>query len=393
VTLLINLLGILAAYRLGERIAGGFAGIIAALFLALNLGYLHHSHLILIDGPFAVAYIGLALALLAVRPTPGWDRHDLIAGLVAVGLAAMKWYAALMVGPIVIAYYLVACKDLPWAARLRKVLLPILVLGAFAAPYLLWKMEFLRAQGGLVSYFQRPAFYYLLTAPTFAGGAFALLVVLVGVVFLVRQPPRIRALIAATIVAVVAVMSFAPEKDRRYILPVLPFLAVLYALGIAGALDRLVREKSRRPLARGVAIGLLSLQFIPLVLDKDRNPLNTTYTGFVEAGETVRRLAVPDALILAGSVRAMRYAAGREHAERVQALPATREGLRALMARHRGRIVLETDRWEYTQPAWLFPWSDAAVESLLATGFRTEAVVRRPVEGATRPVVLVVARD
>jgi len=392
-TLLTNLVGIFATYKLGEKIAGGFAGICAALFLAVNIGYLHHSHLILIDGPFAVAHIGLGLALANVRSTPGWDRHDLAVGLIATGLAAMKWYGALMIGPIVVAYYLAACRDLGWLARLKKLLLPALCLTIFAAPYLIWKMDYLRQHGGIVSYFQRPAIYYLLTAPTFVGGPASLCAILVGGFFLLRQAPRVQALIVAVVVVELVVMSLAPEKDGRYILPILPFLGLAYALGIAGIVDTLVKKKAHRGWARAAAIGLLSLQFIPFIQHKDQTPLNTTYTGFVEAGESVRREGGPDAAILAGSVRAMRYAAGPALASRIESLPPTVAGLTALMDRHRGRIVLETDRWEYTQPAWLFPWSDAKIESLQSRGFRIATLVRRPVEGQILPVVVVMTRD
>lgn len=393
-TLLINLLGILATYKLGEKIAGPFVGLCAAVFIAVNVGYFHHSHLILIDGPFAVAHVGLALALLNVRAEPRWDRRDLVVGLTAIGVALLKWYAALMIGPIVILYYLVACKDLPLIQRLKKLLLPLSCLAIVAAPYLLWKAEVLRQQGGVVSYFQRPAFYYLLTAPTFVGGVLSLCVVLVGAFFLFRQAaPRIQALVAAVIVVELAVMSLAPEKDGRYILPVLPFVAFVYALGIDGLINALVKKKALRAGAHMVVLGLLSLQFIPFFLNANRTYLTTIYTGFTEAGEAMRGLVSPDAMILAGSVRAMRYAGGREHAHRVRELPPTIEGLRTLVQQHRGRIILETDRWEYTQPSWVFPWSNAKVESLGAIGFRQAALISRPVGSQVQPVILVLARD
>lgn len=392
-TLLINLAGILLTFRLGRRVAGTHAGLCAALFLAVNPGYLHHSHLLLIDGPFAVGMLGLALALGSVRAQPRADRHDLVAGLAAVGVAAMKWYAALLVGPILGLHYWVACRGLPAAQRLRKLLLPAGCLALFAAPYLLWKGGVLADQGGVPSYFDRPALHYLWTAPAFAGGWAALLLVLLGAARLGRPAPAHRALIAGPPLVVVAVMSLAPEKDGRYLLPALPFLAVLAALGVTAAVAWLARPLGSRGRAQALALALLALGFVPLVLARDRSPLHATYTGLVEAGEAVRRLAGPDDLILAGSVRAMRYAAGRERADRVRPLPATREELRELLARHPGRVVVETDRWEFTQPAWLFPWSDAGIESLEATGLRQAARVRRPVAGQWVPVALVLVRD
>jgi 4-amino-4-deoxy-L-arabinose transferase-like glycosyltransferase len=392
-TLLINLLGIVATWRLGVRVAGPFVGLCAALFMALNAGYLHHSHLILIDGAYAVAHVGLALALLNVRAGPGWDRHDLWVGLAATGVALLKWYGVLMVGPIVAIYYLIASRELPLVQRLRKLLLPALCLAIGVGPYLAARLAYLGEQGGVVSYFHRPAAYYLLTAPRFVGGPLALCLVLAGGIFLPRRPPGVRALIAASILVVFAVMSLAPERDGRYLLPALPFLAVLYGLGVAGLIETLARTRARHGAARAVALGALSLQFIPLAMDKDRTPINRTYTGFMEAGETVRALATPDAMILAGSVRAMRLAAGRERAPNVRPLPPTPEALRATLRSHPGRVVLETDRWEFTQPGWLFPWSDARIESLEATGLRRAALVRRVVEGQNVPVVLVLTRD
>lgn len=392
VTLAVNLLGIFATYRLGERIGGPFAGLCAALFLTLNIGYLHHSHLILIDGAFAVAHAGLALALLGVKDQPGWDRHDLLVGVAAVGLAAIKWYAALMVLPIVALYYLAAGGRLAVTGRLQKVLLPVLCLALFAVPYLIWKAEVLREQGGVAAYFQRPALYYLATAPGFVGGWLALSLVLVGGYFLFRQPARVRALLGAFLVVELVAMSLAPEKDGRYILPTLPFLAVLYALGCGGLLER-VAKRAPRGRAQLAAIGILSLQIIPFFVQQGRTHLTSTYTGFLEAGDAVRTLAGPDALILAGSVRAMKYAAGRGLEDRIQALPGSVDDLRSVLRGHRGRVVLETDRWEYTQPAWIYPWSEAKGESLRSAGFRQAVLVRRSVGGHVEPVVVVMTRD
>jgi hypothetical protein len=173
----------------------------------------------------------------------------------------------------------------------------------------------------------------------------------------------------------------------------LPFVAVVYALGISGVIGALVKQKARRAHTQVVVLGLLSLQFIPFFLNQSRTHLTTTYTGFMEAGDAMRQLAGPDAMILAGSVRAMRFAGGREQADRVRELPSTLEGLRALVQDHRGRVLLETDRWEYTQPGWIHPWSEAKIESLQSLGFRQAAIVRRPVAGQALPVVLVLARD
>lgn len=392
-TLLLNLLGIFATYQLGRRIAGSFVGLCAALFLAVNVGYFCHSQLILIDGPFTVAQLGLALALLNVRAEAGWDRHDLRVGLIATGLAALKWYAPLMIAPVLLAYYMVACRDLALVPRLRKLLLPASCLAAFSVPYLAWKLRLLGQHGGISSYFQQPATYYLQIMATFVGGPVSLGVVLVGAFFLLRQAPRVRVLIGAVIVVGLVVMSLAPERDERYIQPILPFLGILFALGAKSAVDTLVREKAYRAGARAVAIGLVCLQFIPFLQQKDRTSLADSYTGFLEAGQVVRGLATPDALILAGSLRAMKYAVGREQEGRVAGLPPTLEGLRSVTQRHRGRIILETDCWEYTQPAWLYPWSRAKLERLESAGFREGALIQRSVSGTVEPVVLVFIRD
>jgi len=100
--------------------------------------------------------------------------------------------------------------------------------------------------------------------------------------------------------------------------------------------------------------------------------LNQNYTGFSKAGNWIKEHGTPDATILAGSKRAIRYYSGinyKEYDGRLHLPPAEKETFIKSIEQAQEPIILVVDKWEFTQPEWLYPLSEEKNKYLLDAGF------------------------
>ena len=305
---LFGLVGFVAVWGLGSHLGGAAAGFAAMLVLALTPGYYGHLFANPKDLPFASLYAlaaWLALRASEHTPTPGW-RAALAVGT-AIGLAAGTRVAGLSLLPFTGALWLATLwlrtreaqpsrrwprrADLgrlglagagtlivgwtvmlafwPWAL-LDPLRNPVRALGKFSRfwnPDLLWEGEMIAAADVPRTYIVKslayglPELYFL----AFLLGALAL-------VALVRRGWRetpvqrrlvqgfwLAALPAAPIVWVM-VNRTPLYNGYRHLLFVIPFLAVLAGLGLAGFLHgRAPRLLRRLAAALFAALGLLTV--------------------------------------------------------------------------------------------------------------------------------------
>jgi hypothetical protein len=302
---LFGLLGFVAVWGLGSHVGGNAAGFLAMLFLALTPGYYGHLFANPKDLPFASLYaLGAWLVLKASEKVPrlGWREilatgvmvgfaaGTRVAGLSLLAFAAVLWLGCLWLrareaeppsagpwwrglGRLGLAWlgtfvlgWAVMLAFWPWALLdpIRHPLEALAKFSDFWNPDLLWEGEMIAAADLPRSYivktlaFGLPEFYFL----AFLVGTGSL------VPFVARarrESTKTKALLQGLWLAALPAVPIAwvvanrtpLYNGYRHVLFVIPFLAVLAALGAAGFLT------SRAPrLARGAA----ALAFATLLL-------------------------------------------------------------------------------------------------------------------------------
>ena len=130
-------------------------------------------------------------------------------------------------------------------------------------------------------------------------------------------------------------------------------------------------------------------------LDRDARQ----FVGFREAGLWIKSHLPKDGLLLASSPRIIRYYSGINFVEfggRIKPLPATTTELKELIQKIRGPVYLEVDYWERTQPVWVNPFPQAALNQLALLNFEVVKIIEREImvedRQQTEPVVFILRR-
>lgn len=243
-------------YRLGKRLGGARTGLIAALFLAVNAVAIEYSQIIRTDMQATVFTLLCALSALAILRT-GKLKLYLLAG-VFVGLAcATKWPAAAIgLSPLCAGIYRIAQGD----REHRRLVLFVLAWAAtlfFVSPFLLLDyptvIENLSgearpihpgATGG--GFFDNLGWY--ISGPLLSSlGAGGLLLAAVGLAWAPRGQRDWFVVIIPTVIAFVLMICLQALRWERWVVPLLPFLAIAAARGLS-ALAHLVRVWAGKPM-------------------------------------------------------------------------------------------------------------------------------------------------
>jgi 4-amino-4-deoxy-L-arabinose transferase-like glycosyltransferase len=231
----VGVLTVLLVYRLGVLLYTARVGLVAALLLALMPYHVVVTRQVLLDGPMVLfATLALyAVAAYGVTERPMW----LYAAGAALGLTFMAKETSIILFGAVYALFALAPSI---RVRLRDLALGLVAFGVTVAAvpaavvlagggarsttqqYLVWQL------------FRRPnheADFYLLTVPPVIGPL--VLVAAAVALWMLRRGLdwRIR-LLLAWITAVVVFFQLWPVKGFQYLLPAVPPLCVLAALGI-----------------------------------------------------------------------------------------------------------------------------------------------------------------
>ncbi len=267
-----------ATYALGKRLWGRRAGLLAALVLALMPLHAQHSHFLTVDVPgtlWATLSLVWAARLLTGDPRP--LRAALWAGVFAGLAAATKYNLALVILPVLAACLLRAREE--GAINRAPTLAPPLlgaggaVLAFFAAcpGAVLENAKFLadiRYEAVHVQNVDDPTykdtgsgFVYHITHNLDAGLGLPLLcLALVSVGYALYRRQRGDGLLAAFAVPYYVLIGLAAVKYARYVIPLLPILALWTGRLLADA-SRLTRPALRLP-ALGIGGGVLVLTLL-----------------------------------------------------------------------------------------------------------------------------------
>lgn len=250
-------LGTLAVtYRLAALRGGRLAGFIAGSVLATSPLFSLYSRFYTPD--LCVTFLFALSVLLAARSVGRGGRGAWLAAGVAGLAASVKYNGAL-------AFVAVVPALLPFTAR-RAARAGAAFVGAFllGTPYavvtprefidgVMWQWHHAGSTHGLVFLNTAPGWVFHVTSSLAYGLGWPLLaVVLAGVVLaLARRRARLQMMVVATALAYYGVIGSSPLKFARYVLPLLPLMAVLGGWGWASVWRRLAAP------VRGVPVVLL----------------------------------------------------------------------------------------------------------------------------------------
>lgn len=303
---LFGVLGVLAIYCLGKALYGEAAGLLAALFLALNPAHWFFSRMALADVPLATL-LTISAYLLYTGYEKGDGRTLALAGI-AMGLACLTKRIGLLVYPITLLYLTYRSRT-AWA-RDREVLWMLAISIALQLP---WYIRNYALFGDpLVSTWSYVAgilgpqgsdtfnFYHVISdfPPPI------LLAALWGAIPKGRDTRR-RDLPLLCIFVFLLVLAFWYKREiSRYLIPVVPFFSLLAALGVLEASHAITRRRTKFILVSAFIIAALATSLLEGVVALESN--RHRYEGYKASVAWINANTPEDALVVANA-RAIFY--------------------------------------------------------------------------------------
>jgi 4-amino-4-deoxy-L-arabinose transferase-like glycosyltransferase len=274
-------LAVLVVYLIGREISCSRIGLVAAGLLALSPLDVFVSHL---ARPDTLVVLLTSLSLLfcvKILREPRWECYA--AAGASAGLAmSSKYYGVLVIACLPLAHVLgtrVQRREGRWLLRREAVFKLVMGLAcaplAFAVTSPFFVLEFEKAWADLLLWGTTThlsadglsplgnLWWYATTGAPVAMGWAAMAMVPVGLWRSVRRKTLSVAVLGAFVVVYVAGISILALHWDRWLLPAIPALAVVSALGVdqlLGWLGRVVRPSSIRTLCGSVLLGLLAWQ-------------------------------------------------------------------------------------------------------------------------------------
>jgi 4-amino-4-deoxy-L-arabinose transferase-like glycosyltransferase len=277
-------------WRLGKKLGGPAVGLVAAALLAVNSIHVEQSQIIRTDVQAGVFMLLCALSSVEVLRR-GWRRDYVLAGLFAGLACAVKWPAALIfVSPL--------CAALYHVRDYRNALVPFFLLGvsAFAglvvaSPYLLIDYQTvihdLTAEarpyhpGGTGTGFLGNFGWYIDHPLLSSLGALGLALAIAGLAWRAwRDPAWAVAVLPGVLVFFVLLCAQSLRWDR-WLVPLLPFLAIAAARALCGLTEWAERRFGRR--AAWAVPAAAAIVMLPM--------LAATRAKAIERGNDTRQMA------------------------------------------------------------------------------------------------------
>ena len=270
---------VLVVFRIGRRLWGDAAGLIAALFLALAFIHGRDSHFGTTD-TMLTFFVVLSVGMLIEAHRTGRQRHFAVAGIVGGLGAATKYNALLLVAPIVASYLLhvALSSDRVRAVRDPRLFtygLPFLAAFAVGVPFILvdypnFALAMRDLQDSMLKGDPRLGLsngwlHHLVNSMRYGLGLPLLLASLGGAALLAVRAPGVAVLLLAFPVAYYSVAGSFGKLFFRYTIPIVPFLCLTagYLVWQAGVLAGSLWPGARRArVATTISVSLLTVLVI-----------------------------------------------------------------------------------------------------------------------------------
>jgi len=297
-------------FQLGRRLAGLGAGTAAAFLLAVNTFHIGQSQLIAVDVPLTFFTTAALVAMVRLGPASRIRDHLLTGALIGLAVSA-KYTAAVLVAPYLVAHLsasfqatrsrVISGSQKTWLIG-RPILLGLGVVAlvfAVTSPYVILDHEaslhsLATEQGhmreGHFGLDKSPGrdFYLRSLATTIVGWPMLLAAGMgIWALWVCGRKGMIAVLVVFLGVFLIPISSWSMKADR-YLVPVVPVLAVLAGCGIS--LSGRVWSRFRWPRSGGIAAGILATLLIciptftsyPALLARARPDTRTTALRWIE---------------------------------------------------------------------------------------------------------------
>jgi len=276
VVALAGALTVIPLFRLGRRMAGQTAGLLAAAFLAVVPLHVRDSHFAMTDVLMTLLFTMCLAALVAAYDmargvTPGQgDRQFAVAGLLGGLATSTKYNAGLAVMSMAAAQILLLTLSGPgsWASRRWRSLVPGAIFAAAfavgfvaATPYAVldfpafsvdFTYDLTHLSGGHAMPLGRGWYAHATRSLPYGCGALLLVVALAGLVIGARRHPQHTFIVAAFGVSYYAVVGSGYTVFFRYVMPLVPIVCLFAAVATKQAGDLLgTRFRSSLPAEAG----------------------------------------------------------------------------------------------------------------------------------------------
>ncbi len=225
-----------------------------------------------------------------------------------------------------------------------------------------------------------PLWYYILKFPNIIIIPYVLPFFFYGLYISVKGRDRKQILLLTWLLIFLIGISLTREKVLRYGLFILPSSLLITGLGLEEFLRKFFKTPSKIETAKLFSILCILLfcwQLYPRTIMLLDMGIKYHYIGFKEAGQWIAGNNSKDAIIMAGSERAIRYYSGinyKEFGGAIINIPENKTEFEEIVLRSKQPIILVVDRWEATQPEWIHPLSEIKIRYLenLGVHFRKE---------------------
>ena len=296
-TVLIGTATVYLVYRIGSRVYGTTAGLLAAAFLALAPGAVYYADSVHLDIPMAFFATLTVLAGLGVVERGG-RREYLLAGLCAGIAISTRSNAIVLLVPLAAAH--LVNRQRPRNAHLRLIAMGLAVLAGIVAgtPYLAVEPKIVidqlrsatlshagvpdvhlmrRSLTTYLRYLAVPATDVWYGVPHTAFGMLPLLAAAVGIVTGFRTHRRLHLYLLSFPLVYLLFMSGQHALELAFMMAVLPFVALFAAAGCVWAWRRL--QRTRWPAATATwSRGLAGLALVALLAQPARDAIVLGWT-------------------------------------------------------------------------------------------------------------------
>ena len=383
VVVLVSLAGVVLIYLVGKELHSESLGLMAAILLSVHHHYWFHGLRILADVPLTTIFLLVGYASLRYMRERSWKWL----GLVLVGTAAALSIkrVGVMVLPFLFLYFayvhIFGTGNEKMKVNKRALRITISILGAALLIYAILYIfdvtvfgEEIRS-GKITELFNIFDINFLNLF-----GAFFIPFMLIGALsgFRVRKHAQYFLLFYA--IAVIGFrIFFGGISLPRYILPSVPAFILFGCFGLFD-IKRWVKRAIDIEIKHLFLFGIVILLAIPFYLIGFKLHLakSYSYTGFGEAGAWLGEHA-GDTYIMAGSRRAIRFFSGKDYIENggtIANIPKTKTEFESII-KDKEHLLLVTDRWEYTQPKWLYRPGEETRAYLASSGFTQVKTIER----------------
>ena len=389
--------GIWAIYSLGNKIKNRTVGLFCALGLAFQTNYFFYSTMILIDVPLMVISCWFMFMLVVYQKTEK-PKHAIILTFLGIVIILLKSSGVAILFFMAI-YFLFHDRHSGIIKNCRKFMAPFLsilfVWFLLRQLYHVLNIEPPQLAVGRIIKPRKEWLLYMGTIVELLKSPNIIVFFLYGLfMVLFRESWPRKFLLLIWFLLYFVAMSYSPEYDLRYNLLLFPPMLLIAGIGFESMLTAFKKWQ--------VFLKLIFIILVAISLLNTKGLIDhfaRIAVGYKIAGEVVKEIVQPDALVIASSERQIRYYSDINYEEFGGQMVVFRQEKKDFeeILKNNQNVVLVVDRWEELQPLWSKPFTLDTLNYLQSLKFQLISVVYKTIEtskgkSSREPVVWILQR-